>query len=315
MRAFAFDAFAEPGSIHELPDPQPAEGQVRVRVRAASINPFDSFVVQGYMKDRMKHPFPLVPCSDLSGTIDLLGLGVDGFAVGDPVFGITGRMVGEGTLAELTTAAAVNIARRPVALDEREAAAMPLAGVSALMSVEAADPKPRGVIVIVGASGGIGGYAVQLAAQRGARVIGVTSSYHLEYVKSLGAAEVVDRTMGDVLETLKSRHRNGVDAIIDTASDAGAMARLSELVRKGGVVISMRGAAAVDELAKRGIRGVNIQTRVTNERLTQLARLRAEGKLKAPMIHTYALEDAGEAFRAVGHSGGKIVVTIDGGVQ
>src|SRR6202049_2904313 len=112
MRALPFADFADPGSIHELPDPQPAEGQVRVRVRAASMNPFDGFVVQGYMKDRMEHHFPLVPCSDLSGTIDLLGPGVEGFAVGEPVFGITGRMVREGTLAELTTAAAGHIARR-----------------------------------------------------------------------------------------------------------------------------------------------------------------------------------------------------------
>jgi NADPH:quinone reductase len=310
MRAFALDAFAEPGSIHELPDPQPAEGQVRVRVRAASINPFDSFVVQGYMKDKMEHHFPLVPCSDLSGTIDLLGHGVDGFAVGDPVFGITGRMVGEGTLAELTTAAAVNIALRPAAIDDREAAALPLAGVSALMSVEAANPKPGGVVVIVGASGGIGGYAVQLAVQRGARVIGVTSSDHLDYVRSLGAADAIDRTAGDVLEALKSRHSDGVDAIIDTASDAGGLARLSGLVRKGGAVISMRGSAAAEELAKRGIKGVNIQTRVTTERLTQLSTFCAEGRLKAPMIHTYGLEDAGNAFKALGHSGGKIVVTI-----
>jgi NADPH:quinone reductase len=310
MRAFAFDAFAEPGSIHELPDPQPTEGHVRVRIRAASLNAFDGFVVQGYLKDRMEHHFPLVPCSDLSGTIDLLGPGVDGFAVGDPVFGITGRMIGEGTLAELTTAAAVNIARRPAAIDDREAAALPLAGVSALMSVEAADLKPGGVIVIVGASGGIGSYAVQLAVQRGARVIGVSSSDHLDYVRSLGAADAIDRTAGDVLEALKSKHGDGVDAIVDTASDAGGLARLSGLVRKGGAVISMRGSAAAEELAKRGIKGVNIQTRVTTERLTQLAKFCAEGKLKAPMIHTYALEDAGNAFKALGHSGGKIVVTI-----
>src|ERR1700674_743581 len=310
MRAFAFDAFTEPGSIHELPDPQPAEGHVRVRVRAASLNAFDGFVVQGYLKDRMEHHFPLVLCSDLSGTIDLLGPGVDGFAVGDPVFEITGRMIGEGTLAELTTAAAVNIARRPAAIDDREAAALPLAGVSALMSVEAADPKPGGVVVIVGASGGIGGYAVQLAAQRGVRAIGVTSSDHLDYVMSLGAADAIDRTAGDVLEALKSWHSDGVDAIIDTASDADGLARLSGLVRKGGAVISMRGSAAAEELAKRGIKGVNIQTRVTTERLTQLSTFCAEGKLKAPMIHTYALEDAGNAFKALGHSGGKLVVTI-----
>jgi NADPH:quinone reductase-like Zn-dependent oxidoreductase len=281
-----------------------------VRIRAASLNLFDNFVVQGYMKDRMEHPFPLVPCSDLSGTIDLLGPGVEDFAVGDPVFGITGRMVGHGTLAELTTAAAANVALRPAAIDDREAAALPLAGVSALMSVEAADPKPGDVVVIVGASGGIGGYLVQLAAQRGARVIGITSSDQLDYVRSLGAADVIDRTSGDVLEALRSRYPDGADAIIDTASDAGGLARLSGLVHTGGVVTSMRGSAAVDELSKRGIKGVNVQTRVTTERLNQLTALRADGKLRAPMIHTFALEDAGEAFKALGHSGGKIVITI-----
>ena len=310
MRAFAFDAFAEPGSIHELPDPLPAEGHVRVRVQAASLNAFDTFVVKCFLKDRMEHHFPLVPCSDLSGVIDLLGEGVDTFAVGDPVFGITGRMIGGGTTAELTTAAAAHIARRPAAIDDREAAALPLAGVSALMSVEAADPKPGGVVVIVGASGGIGGYAVQLAAQRGARVIAITSSPYLDYVKGLGASDVIDRTAGDVLEALESRHRDGVDAVVDTGSDAAGLARLTGLVRKGGAVTSMRGGAASDELAKRGIKGVNIQTRVTTERLTQLSTLHAEGKLKAPMIHTYALEDAAEAFKAFGHRGGKIVVTI-----
>src|SRR6267143_726093 len=101
MRAFALDAFGEPGSIHDLPEPEPAEGQVRVRVAAAALNPFDNAVLQGYLKDKMEHRFPLVPAGDLAGTVDALGSGVQGFAVGDLVFGVTGKMVfGEGTLDE-----------------------------------------------------------------------------------------------------------------------------------------------------------------------------------------------------------------------
>jgi len=312
MRAFALDTFGAPGSVHELPDPKPAEGEVRVRVRAASINPFDNFVVMGHVKDRMEHRFPLIPCGDLSGTVDAVGTGVSGFATGDEVFGVTGKMVlGLGTLAELATATASTIARRPDGIDDVEAAAMPLAGVSALMSVQAVDPKENDVMIVIGASGGIGGYAVQLARTRGAHVIGVTSTPNLEYVKSLGAAEVVDRNAGDLLEALRSRFPQGVAALLDTASDQPSLAHLSQVVRKGGIVTSMRGSAAVDELAGRGIKGVNIGTQVTTDRLVELAKLRLAGKIKRPRIRTFTLEQAGEAFEAIAKGGGgKIVVTV-----
>jgi len=311
MRAFALDGFGQPGSIHELPDPAPAEKEVRVRLAAASINPFDNAVLKGYLRDRMEHRFPLIPCSDLAGTVDALGAGVDGFAVGDSVFGVTGRMLGEGTLAELTTASTGTIAKRSASIGEIEAAALPLAGVSALQSVEAAALRPNDVVVIVGASGGIGSYSVQLAALSGAHVIGVTSKGKTEYVKSLGAGEVIDRTAVDVLETLRAKHPNGVAAIIDTGSDAAGLARLSEAVRKGGTVTSMKGAANVEELANRGIKGVNVGTQVTRERLEHLAGLAAEGKLKAPHIQTFPLDRAGEAFELIAQDHlGKLVVTI-----
>jgi NADPH:quinone reductase-like Zn-dependent oxidoreductase len=311
MRAFALDAFGQPGVIHDLPEPEPADGQVRVRVAAAALNPFDNAVLQGYMKDRMEHRFPLVPAGDFSGIVDALGSGVKGYAVGDPVFGVTGKMVlGEGTLAEKTNASAGTIAKRPKSISDIEAAALPLAGVSALMCVDAAAPKPKDVVVVVGASGGIGSYSVQLAAARGAHVIAVTSKGNVEYVKGLGADEVIDRTAGDVLEELKSKHRDGVAAIIDTGSDAPALARLSEAVRKGGTVVSMKGAAAPEELAKRGVKGVNIQTRVNTQLLETLAKLSAEGKLKAPRTRTFPLDQAGEAFKLLGQVGGKLVVTI-----
>src|SRR5882762_5135824 len=312
MRAFALDAFGQPGSVHDLPEPKPAEKQVRVRVAAASINPFYNAVLKGYLKDRMEHRFPLIPCSDLAGTVDALGAGVEGFAVGDSVFGVTGRMLGEGTLAELTTASIGTIAKRPASIGEIEAAALPLAGVSALQSVEAAAPRPNDVVVIVGASGGIGSYSVQLAAASGARVIGVTSKGKTEYVKSLGAHEVIDRTSGDVVEALKAKHPDGVAAIIDTGSDAAGLARLSEAVRKGGTVTSMKGAATIEDLAKRGIKGVNIRTEMTQGRLDHLAGLAADGKLKAPRIQTFSLERAGEAFELIGQPNhlGKLVVKI-----
>jgi NADPH:quinone reductase-like Zn-dependent oxidoreductase len=311
MRAFALDAFGEPGSIHDVPDTEPAEGQVRVRVAAASLNPFDNAVLGGYLKDRMEHRFPLIPAGDFSGTVDALGSGVQGFSVGDSVFGVTGKMYfGEGTLAEKTTASSGTIARRPESLSDVEAAALPLAGVSALMCVDAAAPKPRDVVVIVGASGGIGSYAVQLAKGRGAHVIGVTHTANLDYVKGLGADEVVDRTAGDVSKAIKAKHTDGVASIIDTASDAESLAALSKVVRKGGTVISMKGAAAPDELEKGGVKGVNVQTQVNTERLETLAKLATDGKLKAPRLHKFPLDRAGEAFKLLGQTDGKLVITV-----
>src|SRR4029077_12506765 len=207
MRAYALDELGQPGSIREVPDPQPAAGQVRVRVAASALNPFDNAVVNGYMKDRMEHRFPLIPASDLAGTVDAVGPDVAGFAIGDHVFGIRGTMaIGEGTLAELATASIGTIAKRPAKVSEAEGAAMALAGVSALMTVDAADPKPKDVVVVVGASGGIGSYAVQLARLRGAHVIAVTSSANIDYVKGLGADEVIDRSAGDVLDAIKAKH-------------------------------------------------------------------------------------------------------------
>src|SRR5438876_8949155 len=123
MKAFAIDELGQPGSLHDLPVPEPGEGQVRIRVAVAGLNPFDNAVVQGYLKDRMEHRFPLVPGMDASGTVEAIGEGVEDWAVGDEVFGSVGkRYLGEGTLAELATMSAGTVARKPASLDHAAAA-------------------------------------------------------------------------------------------------------------------------------------------------------------------------------------------------
>ncbi|MGB2940329.1 MAG: NADP-dependent oxidoreductase [Candidatus Dormiibacterota bacterium] len=310
MKAYAIDEFGKPGSVREVPDPEPGEGEVRVNVGAASVNPFDAAVVNGYVKDYMEHRFPLIPSGDLAGTVDAVGVGVTDLSVGDRVFGTQGKpYVGEGTLAENAVATAGTLALTPESLSDREAAALGLAAVSALMAAEAAEVSPGDVVVVVGASGGIGSYAVQIAAVRGAHVVGVTSSENVDYVRGLGAAEVVDRKTGDVLDALRNAHPEGVAAIIDTSSDKDTLTRLAEAVRDGGHVVSMKGAAA-EELAERGLTPVNLQTQTTTERLQELAQMVSDGKLRPPAIEDFTLENAGDALAKIGgsHGAGKLVV-------
>src|ERR1051326_4173416 len=169
MRAYAIDEFGKEGSVRDVPLPEPGPGEVRVRVAAASINPFDNSVLKGMLKDRLSHNFPLIPCSDLSGTVDAVGSGVEQLRPGDEVFGQKGSMaIGHGTLAEFTLASPGSVAKRPDYIDAEFGAALPLAGVAALQCIEPMQLKKGDAIVILGAAGGIGGFAVMMAKGAGA---------------------------------------------------------------------------------------------------------------------------------------------------
>ena len=157
MRAFVIEELGQLGSLREIPVPEPGEGYVRIRVAAAGLNPFDHAVLQGYMKDRMEHRFPFVPGSDASGTVEAVGEGVSDWELGDEVFGSTGKMyLGEGTLAEFATMSRGTIARKPTAIDHSIAAAVPVAGVTALIMTDEAAVAEGDVMMAIGATGGVG---------------------------------------------------------------------------------------------------------------------------------------------------------------
>jgi len=296
-----------------VPTPEAGDGQLRVKVAAAALNPFDSSVAKGFLKDHMPHHFPLVPCSDIAGRIDEVGGGVGQWKVGDEVFGLLGTMaIGEGALAEFAIATAGTIARRPPSMDVQFAAALPLAGVSAQMCVDPMDLTAGKTVVILGAAGGIGGFAVQLAKLTGAHVIAVTRSVNSDYVRHLGADEVIDYSTEDVVATVRRSQPKGIAGIVHTSGDADAVAALSALVNEGGYVTSMRGAAKVEDLAKRNLTGINIRTMTTTAALEKLAALVESGMLKRPEIKTFKLEDSNQAFDDIGtgHVRGKLVVTL-----
>jgi NADPH:quinone reductase len=313
MRAFGFDAFGEQGSVRDLPVPDPAEGQLRLRVAVAGLNPFDVAVVQGALKDHMEHRFPLVPGMDASGTVEALGEGVEGYAVGDEVFGSVGKSyLGEGTLGEFTTLSADTVTRKPSSLEHAVAAATPTAGVTALNTADALGLSEGQTVVVVGATGGVGSFFVQLAARRGAQVVAVCSGENEDYARRLGAGDVIDYAAGGVLEEVRSRDPGGIDAVADMHGDSVELAKLAELVPSGGRVASIVGATDVGALVARGVEATNVQGRVTTASLDVLSSMLTGGEIVAPEIRSYSLADAGEALAAVGtgHVRGKLVVTV-----
>ena len=310
MRAFAFEELGKPGSIVDLPVPEPSAGQVRVRVAAAGLNPFDVAVIQGYVKDDMEHRFPLIPGTDASGTVDDVGEGVLDRSIGDEVFGSVGTgHLGEGTLAEYATMSTATIARKPGSVHHVQAASIPVAGVTALTMVEAASISDADVVVAIGATGGVGSFLVQLAANRGARVIAVSSGANAEYARSLGATGFVDYAAGDLVEAVRSLVPDGIDVIAEMHG-GDDIARLAELVRPGGRVVSAVGGADVDTLKARGIDAANVQGMVATEPLETLAGMLERGELTIPELRVLPLNEAAEALEQVGsgHTRGKVVV-------
>jgi NADPH:quinone reductase-like Zn-dependent oxidoreductase len=313
MRAFAVDGFGKPGTVRELPVPEPDEGQVRVRVRAASLNPADLGYMGGAFRDVQEHRFPLIPGVDLAGTVEGLGAGVTGFSQGDEVFGGLGkRVAGEGSLAEYVTASAGSLARRPAGIDPEFAAAISLAGASAVQTVDAAQIKRGETVLIIGAAGGIGGIVVQLVRALGATAVAVAQSAHHGYLRELGAAETIDYTTQDVLQTVRSAHGDGIAAILDMAGNRESNNQLAQVLQQDGVVVSMTGGADTEALAARGLRGINVMTNTNTETLERLVALVEDGTVHRPEITTYSLDEAGAAYAklATRHLRGKLVVVF-----
>jgi NADPH:quinone reductase-like Zn-dependent oxidoreductase len=311
MKAYSIDGFGRAGSVREFDQPEPDEGQIRIRVAAAGLNPFDAAVVRGAMKDRMEHRFPLVPGSDASGTVEMVGPGVSGWSVGDEVFGSVGKMyLGEGTLAEFATMSAGTVARKPDSIDHPIAAAVPVAGVTALAMVDAIAPPEGDLVVALGATGGVGSYLVQLATNRGARVVAVCSGANVDYARALGAVDAIDYAAGDVADAVRDRYPEGIQALAQMARDPEMLASVTELVRSGGHVVSAVGGADAEALRARGVDGTNVMGSVTTAPLETLAGMLARGEIRGPELRSFPLDQAGEALSSVGsgHVRGKIVV-------
>jgi NADPH:quinone reductase-like Zn-dependent oxidoreductase len=310
MRAFVVEQFGAVGSLGDKPKPEPGEGQLLVRVRDAGVNAMDPIFRAGFAKDFMEHRFPLTPGLDYAGTVESVGPGVEGFEVGDEVFGSVGKpYAGEGTFAEYVTAAAATSAHRPAGLSPEVAAALPTAAATALASVDALEASPGDTIAIIGAAGGVGGFAVQLAALRGLKVIAVTRPEHADYVRELGASDVIDYTRGDLTAELQAKAPAGLAGIIDVFSDAPQLLRLVPAVRAGGVIATPAAMGATEAFEGQPVAAKNV--RAALDRVGELGELAAAGKLQVP-VEVLPLDRAAEAIHRQSTRGnrGKLVLAI-----
>jgi NADPH:quinone reductase-like Zn-dependent oxidoreductase len=310
MRALALASFDVPPAVVDVPEPLAGPGEVLVRVRATSVNAYDVGVAGGFMKDYLPYEFPAGIGNDVAGAVEAIGDGVEGFSVGDRVFGTMGSkaVIRDGSFAELANPQAAALAISPDALSDQDAGSLGVAGTTAMSAVEAVAPSEGATVLLIGATGGVGSFAIQLAALRGARVIATVRPGDEDFVTGLGAAETVDYT-GDLITTIRERYPDGIDAVIDAVSrDPAVFAAHVGLVRSGGHASSVVGGAG--DASEIGSVSVS-NTGGNPAHLLPLADLVAQGKVRVAIRRTYPLADAAQALQdfAAEHTVGKLVIS------
>jgi NADPH:quinone reductase-like Zn-dependent oxidoreductase len=308
MRALVLAAFGAAPELVDLEIPEPAEGEVRVRVHAASVNGFDTAVANSYLKDMMEHRFPVILGKDFAGTVDAIGAGVTDYRVGERVFGVvTKPYLGDGSFAEyVTVPVEVGIAALPDQVDFVEGAALGLAGAAALAAVDAADLEPGQTVLVAGATGGVGTQVVQLAARADAHVVATASSQDEEaLVTGLGAATTIDYA-GDVTAAARRAQPDGVDVVIHLAGDPTAFL---PAVRAGGRFVSSL-IGSPDQLPADDVTVIGIYANADAVTLGRAATHQAEGVTRLEVQRTYPLEQASDALAAFASGTlGKLVIT------
>jgi len=306
MRAIALAEQGSTPALLQLPEPVAAEGEILVKVAASSLNGFDVALASGYLVGLMEHVYPVVIGKDFAGTVEALGEGVEGLAVGDRVFGVLMRPVlGIGTLAEMTTVTAgFGVAKIPTDVDVAAAGALGLAGAAAIGVLDALHLVRGQSLLVVGATGGVGSILTQYAAQTGARVIATAKpGAESEFVRQHGASDVVDPE-GDLVAQVTALAPSGVDAVAHLAADATVLLRL--LTPEGRLASTLGFGADQDPAATAIMASPDAST------LDRLAADVASGALRVPITNTLTLDQVPAAIAAFPTGTlGKLSVVID----
>ncbi|WP_052850417.1 NADP-dependent oxidoreductase [Streptomyces avicenniae] len=295
--------------VTDVPTPVPGPREILIRVEAAALNPLDAALVVGAMRDVFPVAHPFVVGMDASGVVAAVGADVTGYAAGDPVLAHT--HFHPGTLAEYTTVAeGPAVARRPAGLDPARAAALVSTALTGECVVDALGPGAGRTVLVIGATGGVGSFTVQLASRAGLRVLATARPDDAAYARALGAAEVIDHTATDTVREALRLAPQGVDAVVDLVNRDRALAGSAVAVRPAGRLVST--LTGPDEFPV-GVGATYVRMAVREGRLQALAERVATGDLTVEVTATYALADAPKAlaeFAAGRHTRGKVVVTV-----
>ncbi|MFE1763998.1 NADP-dependent oxidoreductase [Streptomyces angustmyceticus] len=331
MKAIRLHEFGGPDVLRheEVPVPEPAPGEVLVRVHAVGLNPPDWYVREGMpgIPPEFRPPFdlPLIPGTDISGVVEAVAADVQGFTAGDEVIGLLRFpvLMQSGAYAEYVTAPASDLALKPATVDHTHAAALPMSGLTAwqyLIDVGHDHPSPfqqakhrptalnsDTTVLINGAAGGVGHLALQLAKWKGAHVIAVASGTHETFLRELGADEFIDYTKQRPEDLVRD-----IDLVLDAVGGPTSRRFLPTLKRGGALHPVYFGEFDDEENAKLGVTVTGTQVRANGSQLAELGRLLDAGTVRVAIDSTFPLADAQAAHEraARGHIQGKIVLTV-----
>jgi NADPH:quinone reductase-like Zn-dependent oxidoreductase len=308
MKAVRIHEYGGPEVLQyeDAPRPQPKPDEVLIRVHAAGVNPVDWKVRAGHVKEMLKYPMPFIPGWDVSGVVEETGLDTVRLKVGDEVYSRP-DISHDGAYAEYIAVRESEVALKPKSIDHVKAAAIPLASLTAWQALFDAGKLSAGQTVLIhGAAGGVGTFAVQLAKLKGAHVIGTASKKNHEFLRSLGAEETIDYNTTRFEDVV-----HDVDVVLDTITGE-TTERSWKVLKKGGILVSILQPPSPEKAAAHGVRCAHTFVQPNVEQLNEIAKLVDSGKLKPIIEKVFPIREARAAqeLSATGHVRGKIVLRV-----
>src|SRR6266581_3744505 len=308
MKAVVIHEYGDPEVLkyEDIPRPEPNDDQLLIRVIAAGVNPVDGMIRSGMFAKEGKRGFPIILGGDVAGVVEKVGSKITKFKAGDPVFAYV-SLDNSGGYAQYALVTEREAAPKPKSLTYVEAAAVPVVAMTAWQAlVDTAKLGAGQTVLIHGGSGGVGSFAIQIAKAHGAKVIATASTANQDLLKQLGADVAIDYTKTRFEDVAKD-----VDAVLDPVGKE-TLARSYDVVKKGGIVMSLVARPDRVELQKHGIRGASISVHPDTADLTEIAQLVDAGKIKPVVTEVVPLSDAVKAQQqaATHHTRGKIVLRI-----
>jgi NADPH:quinone reductase-like Zn-dependent oxidoreductase len=313
MRAVIINEVGGTPVIADVQKPQAGPHQVLIKLQAAGVNPMDAQIAG--LAQPSDVTFPMVLGADGAGIVEQIGEGATRFSAGDRVFGQlwAAPFVEAGTDAEYVAASEdLALARVPDGLDFVVAAALPTTGMTGLLLVEQLEPLDGKTVLIVGAGGGVGSFATQFAVNAGAHVIANVRAAMAQRLTGYGAAETVDHADAPLTTSVRQAHPDGIDVLMDLASDADGFSALTSLVRRGGSAVTTRHVADEKAVTSAGITGINFGLQPSPALLERVANAVLAGQIVAPPITRITLDQVPALLNGAGSppAGGKSVVTF-----